>query len=119
MKSYVADTYALIEIQKQNTNYAEYTHAQLITTENALLEFGYYLVRAGKNPKELLDIAWDHRRPISKAVGYASIQTKYKLREKKLSYTDCIGYCLALELNIPFLTGDKQFENMPNVEFVR
>ena len=33
--------------------------------------------------------------------------------------TDCIGYIMAKKLNIKFLTGDKEFENFLNVEFVK
>lgn len=46
---------------------------------------------------------------------------KFKLsyKNKKFSMTDCIGYVMAKSLGIPFLTGDKEFKGMPNVEFVR
>ncbi|MEM3374153.1 MAG: hypothetical protein QXE31_02935, partial [Candidatus Woesearchaeota archaeon] len=44
---------------------------------------------------------------------------RYKNKEKKLSFTDCLGYVIAKEMKIKFLTGDKQFQNMENVEFVR
>ena len=33
--------------------------------------------------------------------------------------TDCIGYILAKNIGIKFLTGDKEFENLDNVEFVK
>ncbi len=33
--------------------------------------------------------------------------------------TDCIGYIFAKQLGIKFLTGDKEFENLDNVEFVK
>lgn len=33
--------------------------------------------------------------------------------------TDCVGYCCAEERGMPFLTGDEQFKDLPNVEFVR
>jgi predicted nucleic acid-binding protein len=32
---------------------------------------------------------------------------------------DCISYALANRLGIKFLTGDMQFEGLPNVEFVK
>ncbi len=40
-------------------------------------------------------------------------------KEKELSYVDCIGYIIAKKLNIKFLTGDKDFENINNVEFIK
>jgi predicted nucleic acid-binding protein len=46
---------------------------------------------------------------------------KFRLKEKakRLSYVDAIGYQLALEKNAKFLTGDKEFKGMKNVEFVK
>ena len=46
---------------------------------------------------------------------------KFRKVNKKmdLSYTDCIGYVYALKNSLIFLTGDKEFKNMKNVEFVK
>lgn len=44
---------------------------------------------------------------------------RYQNRRKKLSMTDCIGYIYAKENNLVFLTGDKEFNGLPNVEFVK
>jgi PIN domain nuclease of toxin-antitoxin system len=38
---------------------------------------------------------------------------------KKLSTIDCVGYSVANRLKIPFLTGDREFADMSNVQFVR
>ena len=40
-------------------------------------------------------------------------------KSRKLSYADCIGYIIARRYGLKFLTGDKQFSDMPNVEFVK
>ena len=32
---------------------------------------------------------------------------------------DCIGYMTAKRLGVKFLTGDREFEGMDNVEFVK
>jgi len=42
-----------------------------------------------------------------------------KSNKSNLSYVDCIGYILAKELKVGFLTGDREFEGMDNVEFVK
>ena len=44
---------------------------------------------------------------------------KYKLKKRKLSYVDCIGYVLACFKKIPFVTGDKEFEDLGGVEFIK
>jgi predicted nucleic acid-binding protein len=36
-----------------------------------------------------------------------------------VSYTDALGYYLAGRMKIPFLTGDRWFKDLKNVEFVR
>ena len=117
MKTYVADSFALIELRKQNARYKPYKTAHLIITENALLEFSYYLLREKKDAKQTIKQFWQYTRHITQTVAYASIKMKFALRKKKLSYTDCLGYCLARELKVPFLTGDKQFKDLPNVEW--
>ena len=40
-------------------------------------------------------------------------------KKQNLSYADCLGYQVALNRGIKFLTGDIQFKNFPEVEFVR
>ena len=47
----------------------------------------------------------------------AELRAEHKKRD--LSMTDCIGFALAERLGIKFLTGDKEFENFDNVEFVK
>ena len=45
----------------------------------------------------------------------------FRLQNKSLnlSYVDCIGYVLARSSGLKFLTGDIQFKDMSNVEFVK
>jgi uncharacterized protein len=42
-----------------------------------------------------------------------------KRKKRKLSIPDCIGYVVAKREGAKFLTGDKEFENFSNVEFVK
>ena len=51
---------------------------------------------------------------IKKAMTFRALNKK-----RNLSYVDCIGYIIAKQRNIKFLTGDKEFEYMENVEFVK
>ena len=44
---------------------------------------------------------------------------KLKILNRKLSMADCIGYCTAIRHGMYFLTGDKEFEDMEHVEFVK
>ncbi|MGK0232597.1 MAG: putative nucleic acid-binding protein [Patescibacteria group bacterium] len=51
------------------------------------------------------------------AIKAAELKKEYK--KQKLSYINCIGYILAQEHKLKFLTGDKEFKDFPNVEFVK
>ena len=119
--AYFLDTYALIEIVKQNKGYDIYKKGNLITTKLNLMEFHYFLLRTiGKNEA---DIKYDRLLPITieisdKAIKKAN-EVKLFNKKRKLSYVDCLGYVLALANGAKFLTGDNQFEKMDNVEFVK
>ncbi len=53
-----------------------------------------------------------------KNVKASRLRLELKKERKNLSLVD-LGYVIALRLGIPFLTGDKAFENMPNVGCVK
>ncbi|MBI2660858.1 hypothetical protein HYX09_01165, partial [Candidatus Woesearchaeota archaeon] len=44
---------------------------------------------------------------------------RLKMKKRNISMTDCIGYVISGKLKVKFLTGDKEFEHLPNVEFVK
>jgi len=47
------------------------------------------------------------------------LRKKLKGKGLNISYADAVGYSLALEMGIKFLTGDKEFRDLDNVEYVR
>ena len=86
-----------------------------------LAEVSYYLLREFSEEKALKITGSLKVKPIeireSDIVKIASFKKKHS--KKNFSYIDCIGYVLALENSLSFVTSDKQFEGMPNVEFVK
>ena len=52
-------------------------------------------------------------------MGKMNTKLRIIMKKRNVSMTDCIGYILSKQLGIKFLTGDKEFENFPNVEFVK
>jgi uncharacterized protein len=100
------DTYAFFEVLNGNPGYSEYLKGKIVTTRLNLLELHYCLLRH-------LCIEYGDT-----TIKKASI-LKNNLKKRRLSYIDCIGYVIAKTLNIKFLTGDKQFEDLENVEFVK
>jgi len=125
MDNFFADTYAIIEILKGNKNYKQYIDYNLITTEFNLLEVSYALVRdfGGEKALEKIKLVRDSFKIIKVEdedfVKASSIRLKFKGKGKNLSLVDCLGYAVALRLGIKFLTGDEEFRDIENVEFVK
>ena len=115
------DSYALIEIIKGNENYKKYLKETPITTKLNLIEVYYYLLREENEQKA--EFYYNFYLPscvsIPDRVIKEAMKLKLKFKDKKLSYVDCIGYVFALELGLKFLTGDNEFKDLVNVEFVK
>jgi predicted nucleic acid-binding protein len=121
IKIFLADTYALIELLGGNPNYKHYLNHILITTKFNLIELYYHFLH--DYDKEVADkylkLYSKFLVPISNSSIQYGMEFKLKHKKEKVSYVDCIGYALALELGIKFLTGDEKFEDKDNVEFVK
>ena len=125
MIDFFADTYAIIEILKGNENYRHYIDLELGTTEFNLFELAYFLVRDyGKSKAlkilskvklefELVDVT------DKDFVNASEFRLQMKKIGKQLSLVDCLGYTVAKRLNVKFLTGDNEFKDLENVEFVK
>ncbi|MBI5797432.1 PIN domain-containing protein [Candidatus Woesearchaeota archaeon] len=122
LKTYFFDTYALIEVIKGSKNYREFsTFTSMVITKLQLMEL-YYSVLC-ESGKERADFYYDFFSPSSIVIKDETIKNAMLFRsqhkKRRLSYVDCLGYIFALEKGIPFLTGDKEFEQFPNVCFVK
>ncbi|MBI2557746.1 PIN domain-containing protein [Candidatus Woesearchaeota archaeon] len=116
------DTYALVEIAQSKQSYDKYRRGVLIITNKLnIMELAYFLLRIGKEDKVAM-IFSDYLRynvePSTNALIEA-VKLKFMHKKKKLSYIDCIGYAIAKENKVKFLTGDEKFRDMGNVEFVK
>ncbi len=117
---YFFDTYAIIEIIKINKNYDNFKDEILLT---GILNFGelyYYILKENKDPTHFII------EKIKRAILNIDIKDiieamkfRYTNRQKKFSFVDSVGYVMALRRSLIFVTGDKEFENMDNVEFVK
>lgn len=121
IKTFLADTYALVEIIKGNNNYKDFLDYNLITTKLNIMELYYHCLRYHDQEvaNRYLKLFFQFVVPISIDSIKMGMQFKLKYRKEKLSYIDCVGYALASELGIKFLTGDCKFEDKQNVEFVK
>ena len=118
---YFFDSYAVVELMKGNPNYAQYTKEAVVITFFNLAEI--YWVAINDLVNDEAEEIYEHYRQgvvdIDDGVLKDAIKFRKKHKNKNLSYTDCIGYVYALKKNMVFLTGDKEFQNMDNVEFVK
>lgn len=119
--SYFFDSYAFFEIIRENKNYLPYLSAGIVTTKLNLFEL-YHGFLKGKDD-ELAKISLEKYYQFAvdfngKAIEEAA-KLKIALNKRDLSIADCVGYALAKQLGIKFLTGDEQFKDMENVEFVK
>ncbi|WP_461866497.1 type II toxin-antitoxin system VapC family toxin [Thermococcus sp.] len=125
MGKFFADTYALIEILRGNPNYSKYADGELYSTEFNLLELSYALTRdfGPETAENILNIVRTTLVIVSPTMKQYVKASEIRLRErdkgKKLSLIDCLGYVVAKELGMKFLTGDREFKSMNNVEFVK
>ncbi len=118
---YFLDSYALIGIVKENQNYKKFQDTINFTSLMNLLEFHYSISREFGQKKADETIA--KLKEMSITIDFKDIEAASKFRfknsKKELSYIDCLGYSMAINRSMKFVTGDKQFENLENVEFVK
>jgi predicted nucleic acid-binding protein len=122
LNAFFFDTYALYEIIHKSKSYEPYqTGISVITTKLNLMELHYIVLRnyGLEKANEAYDFFLKFCVDVDDGVIKEANEFKLKNYRRDLSYVDCIGYILAKKLNAKFLTGDKQFENFENVEFVK
>ena len=121
IKKYFFDSYAFFEIIKGNKNYSNYLKVSIVTTKLNLMELYYWLLR--RDGKESAEKYYQKFLPFCYEISDEIIKSACEFRlihkEKELSYVDCIGYIIAKNMKIKFLTGDNDFKNINNVEFVK
>ncbi len=121
-KNLFFDTYALYEIINGNPTYKDYEkEIAIITSKLNLMKLHYGMLllhgkeKADEYYEKFLEFAVEIEDGIIKMANYFRAEHK----KRKLSYVDYIGYIIAKLRNIKFLTGDIQFQDLENVQFVK
>lgn len=116
------DTYALHAIGNGSINYAVYARdVRIVTSYMNLYEMYHIFCKNGR--QEFADAFFDEL--IGSAVQpepeTLKVASRFRIlhAKRKLSYIDCLGYVIAKEMSVPFLTGDEGFKGLPNVKFVK
>ena len=122
MLSLFFDTYAFYEIIVGNQKYLKYTKdVKIVTTQLNMMEFYYQLITL--YDKKIAETIFKRYEefivPISNSIIIEAMDFRKKYNKRNLSYVDCVGYVISKKMGIRFLTGDKQFSDLPNVEYIK
>lgn len=118
---YFFDSYALVEIVKGNPSFIGYANAPIFITLFNLVEVvnSVFLDYGEQKASETHERFKACVQEIDWKIIKEAIQLKQKYKKRNVSYADCIGYAFANQHGLRFLTGDKEFRDLPNVEFVK
>ncbi len=120
MVNYFFDSYAIIEMLDKNPAFKKYEDSPLITTVLNKIEVASWgLVTYGEEFSDIVIKSIAHVVDIPDKVIKEAVILKRRENKRNISYADCIGYCFARQNGLLFLTGDKEFEDLPGVEFVK
>ncbi|MEK6894247.1 MAG: type II toxin-antitoxin system VapC family toxin [Nanoarchaeota archaeon] len=118
---YFLDSYTLIEIAKENPNFSIFKDSINFTGFTNLLELHYRLMQdfGEKKADEITDLM--RSIVINEDLKDIKLASKFRIRniKRKFSYIDCLGYTMALNRKMKFVTGDMEFKDLPNVEFIK
>ena len=119
--SYFFDTYAVVEILTGTDNYKAYSLEPVTLTMFQLAEiYSYALLNYTTNQAEEIYADYSSAvKEIDDATLKEAMHFRKRYKKRGLSYADCIGYVYAKRHSMKFLTGDKEFADLPNVEFVK
>ncbi len=121
MVSYFWDSYAIIESIDGNKNYLKYIDEHILITIFNLAEIYWFALHEYEEEKAN-DIYARFKKSVAD-IDDETLKQAIKFRKsrknKNLSYADCIGYVYSLKHDLKFLTGDKEFKGLDNVEFVQ
>jgi len=117
--SFFFDTYAFIEVIRGNPSYKKFENVPVITTIFNIAELSYILKK--EMSKEKADEYAEQYNAFVVAVTIEDIKnaTDFKIKNREFSLPDAVGYTVAKKYGAKFLTGDEDFKNMSDVEFVK
>lgn len=119
-QSFVFDTYAILEVIKGNESYKSYLNSNIVINDFIFAELCYNLSREDKSKaEEYAKIYAPYISNLEPNWIKKAMEFRLKWKDRNVSMADCISYFQAKELGIKFLTGDKEFEDLENVEFVK
>ena len=118
---YFWDSYAVAEFIAGNPNFARFAGEPVTVTIFNLAEIFWIALRE-YSEKDAVIIYENYKQGLvdvdDDILKEAIIFRKKVYSKKKISYAEAVGYIYALKNGLKFLTGDKEFKDLDNVEFV-
>lgn len=121
MTRFFYDSYAVLAYLSDSHGYAAYFEKNTgVLTRLNLMEVYYAIFRAhgAGAAHQVLEAYSAFEIEFSLGDVEASMKLRYELRRLNLSYADALGYYISKKEGLKFLTGDRAFERLPDVEFV-
>jgi predicted nucleic acid-binding protein len=117
----VLDTYVLWEIAMGNPKFIKYLDSNFLISDLILSEFyGIILREFNEQTANYWVLKFKcYSQQISLSILLKAVKFRREHAKKNLSFFDAAGYIFAKENNYMFVTGDKEFETLPNVEFIK
>ena len=115
------DTYALWEILKANPRYKEILTKPFVVTDLTLAEFYKTLVREldKKTAKEWVQRFQSVIVHVPLPVLFQAVDFQIAHKKQRISFFDAVGYMYAISHGYMFVTGDKEFQTLPHVKFLK
>ena len=124
MAEYFFDTYALICLVQDKESYKRFADSIILTSQFNLVELYYSVLQdfGEKKAKEIYLTFKNCLMEVSDEIIFKAMDFRLKIKKdapkSNISYIDCIGYECAKASKVKFVTGDKEFKGIENVEFV-
>ena len=118
--NYFFDSYAIIELLKEKQSYYRFMDEKIIITNFNLVEiYWHFLLQDEQIAEQIFERFKESAVDVPDDILKEAMKFRKIHKKKNLSYADSIGYVYALKNKMKFLTGDKEFEGLNNVEFVK
>ena len=118
---YFFDSYAIVELINNKPSFNKFINVPIITSALNIAEIHSVflnLLPENKANELIKSLRITLIEPDRDTAITASL-FRFHNKKLKLSYADCLGYCLAQSKNLIFLTGDDAFNGTKGVEFVK
>ncbi|HUR68347.1 MAG TPA: PIN domain-containing protein [Candidatus Thermoplasmatota archaeon] len=120
VQQFFFDTYALVERQSGNPAYSPFAAAAIFTHQYNVYEFIAAILRVADESRAREEVRLLGPNLVEAETDdlFAAARFRTEQVTKRVSYVDALGYVLAKKHGMRFLTGDKAFKGIDNVEFV-